>query len=354
MGKIADREFCMSSWLMFRTIVDNTKCFVNDISDFHVLPPVDRTPVHDSVELEAELRQQMNVALRHGRTALALSGGIDSAILAKMMPRGSVAYTFKCIVPGMEVLDESSMAACYAEECGLEHRIVEIYWDDMVRMAPILMRHKGSPCHSIEVQIYKACLQAKSDGHENMIYGESADIVYGGMSGLLSQDRTVGDIIDRYSYVLPYKVLRDPQLITEPYIRWEKDGYVDVHRFLNCTMYEEAINSYEDACATADVRLFMPYSKTFLDTELDYARIRRGENKYLVREIFSRLYPGWEVPVKTPMPRPLNEWMRNWQGPLRPEFWPHCTDSMTGDQKWYVYALEQFLNMIDNGEYDKR
>lgn len=343
----------MSSWLMYRTIVDRDKCFADGIKDFHILPPENRVSIRCSWGLEDVLRREVREATKDGKTALALSGGIDSAILAKMMPRGSVAYTFKCIVPGMDVLDESVQAARYAEECGLEHRIVEIYWEDMVKMAPVLMLHKGSPCHSIEVQIYKACMQAKADGMDAMIYGESADIVFGGMSGLLSKDRTVGDIIDRYSYVLPYKVLRHPQLITEPYTRWEKNGYVDVHRFLNDTMYEEAINSYEDACATAQVRLFMPYSKTILDTELDYNRIRRGENKYFVREIFNRLYPGWDIPTKTPMPRPLNEWMRNWCGPVRSEFWPHCTDEMTGDQKWYVYVLEQFLNMIDNGEYNK-
>jgi asparagine synthetase B (glutamine-hydrolysing) len=338
---------------MYRTIVDHSKCFTDGIRDFHVTPPINRIAIHNSDELETALRHEMNQAIQGGKTALALSGGIDSAILAKMMPRGSIAYTFKCIVPGMEVVDESLQAAKYAEECGLEHRIVEVLWEDMQKMAPIIMRHKGKPCHSIEIQIYKACLQAIADGHNRIIFGESADIVYGGMSGLLSKDRTVGDIIDRYSYVLPYKVLKNPQLITFPYTKWEKDGFVDVHKFLNDTMYEEAINSYEDACATAGIKLFMPYSKTFLDTELDYSRIRNGENKYLIREIFNRLYPGWETPQKTPMPRPLNEWMRNWKGPMRSEFWSHCTDEMTGDQKWYVYALEQFLNMIDNGEYNK-
>ena len=142
--------------------------------------------------------------------------------MKKMMPKGSLAYTFKCVVPGMEVLDESPTAARYAEECGLEHRIVEVYWDDMVRMTPTLMKHKGTPCHSIEVQIYKACLQAKSDGCDAMVYGESADIVYGGMSGLLSKDRTVGDIIERYSYLHPYKVLRKPQHITQTNTRLER------------------------------------------------------------------------------------------------------------------------------------
>ncbi|MBQ9474095.1 MAG: asparagine synthase [Bacteroidales bacterium] len=343
-----DKVYCMSSWLMYRTIIDQSRLFAPGVNYFHIYPPANRTPVRDSHELEAALRKEMAAATTGGRTALALSGGIDSAILAKMMPPGSMTYTFKCIVDGMEVVDESPQAALYAKECGLRHQVVEVYWDDMEQMSTLLMRHKGQPCHSIEVQIYKAGLKAKADGYTDIVYGESADIVYGGMSGLLSTDRTLGDIIDRYSYVLPYKVLKEWQLITGPYEEHTTHGYTDVHAFLNKTMYEEAINSYEDACATAGITLHMPYSKTYLDAPLDYPRIRRGENKYLIREIFERLYPGWPMPVKTPMPRPLSEWMKGWQGPTRPEFWPHCTDPMTGDQKWYVYALERFLNIIEN------
>ncbi|MBP5548458.1 MAG: asparagine synthase [Bacteroidales bacterium] len=351
--RIADKKYCMSSFLMYRTVIDRNRCFVDGIKDFHVYPPKGRTVVYNSNELESALRKEMQRATESGKCALALSGGIDSAILAKMMPKGSVAYTFKCIVPGIEVVDESPVAAKYAEECGLEHRIVEVYWEDMENMSKILMQHKGAPCHSIEVQIYKASVMAKLSGFENIVFGESADIVFGGMSSLLSKNWTIGDFIERYSYVLPYKVLKDPMLIIEPFMECEKDGYADVHRFLNKTMYEEAINSYEDACATAGIKLFMPYSLTELGGELDYTRIRAGENKYLIREIFQRLYPGWEIPVKTPMPRPLNEWMKEWGGPKRNEFWPNCTENMTGDQKWYVYALEKFLNMLDNNEYNK-
>lgn len=354
MSKISDCEFCMSSWLMYRTIVDNTKCFVDGIKDYHVLPPTDRCGVHNSDELEQALRQEVDRITKSGKTALALSGGIDSAVLAKMMPKGSVTYTFKCIVPGMEVVDESPQAARYAAECGLEHRIVEVYWEDMVKMAPVLMRHKGSPCHSIEVQIYKASLQAIKDGFDNFIFGESSDIVYGGLSGLLSKDWTIGQFVDRYSYVLPYHVLKHFELVIKPYIDSSKDGIVDAHKFINTTLFEEAINSYENACKVAGIKLYMPYSKTILSDPLDYKRVRAGENKYIVRELFNRLYPNWNIPTKTPMPRPLNEWMRDWEGPKRPEFWPHSTDEMTGDQKWYVYVLEQFLNMLDKGEYDKQ
>ena len=82
---------------------------------------------------------------------------------------------------------------------------------------------------------------------------------------------------------------------------------------------------------------------------IDYARIRAGENKYFVREIFSRLYPGVRIPAKLPMPRPMNEWMKGFKGPVRREFLPHCTDTMNGDQKWLVWALERYLDLLEEG-----
>lgn len=333
---------------MYRAIVDRSRCFSQGITPFHVSPFKDRLPVHNSIELENALRRTIEKCSLNHRLAIALSGGIDSAILAKMMPANSIAYTFRCIVPGAVVTDETEQAARYADYCGLEHRIVDVYWDDMVNMFPALVNHKGAPIHSIEVQIFKAAQRVKSDGFDCFVFGEGADALYGGMSSLLSKDRTVGDMIDRYSYVLPYRVMKKPMLITEPYTRWENNGYIDVHHFLGDTFFEESTNSYENACATANVELCMPFARTYLDGDLDIERVRRGENKYLVREIFNRLYPGWDIPKKTPMPRPMNEWMSNWEGPTRIEFLPHCTDEMTGDQKWYVWSLENFLNVIDN------
>ena len=82
---------------------------------------------------------------------------------------------------------------------------------------------------------------------------------------------------------------------------------------------------------------------------LDYARVRGGESKYLVREVFKSLYPDFVAPPKLPMPRATNEWFKDWKGPVRPEFLPHCTDNMTGDQKWLVYCLDMFLNLLDSG-----
>ena len=192
MTSITDKKYCMSSFLMFRTIIDKTRRFTDDTVPFYVNPPAGRTRIHNSEELFRALAKQMNVLTEKKKPALALSGGIDSAILAKFMPPGSLAYTFKCTAGGIPVTDESGTAARYAAECGLQHKTVEIRWNDMEDLAPVLMRHKGAPIHSIEVQIYKAALEAKKDGADVFNLGEIADSLYGGMSQQLGRDWTFG------------------------------------------------------------------------------------------------------------------------------------------------------------------
>ena len=342
-----DKAYCMSSFLMFRSIVDDSKTFQPGIVPQLYRDEHERLPVCTSGELEKILRSCVMQAVEQGPCALALSGGIDSAILAKYMPKGSVAYTFRCRVPGIEVTDEVPQAALYAQACGLEHRVIEIHWEDFEKFAPLLMRRKGAPIHSIEVQIYLAACRAKADGFDGLIFGDSADVNFGGHDGLLSRDWRMGEFIDRYSYVLPHRALREPRVIVEPFLPYEKDGWIDAHEFIRHEYYRESMGSYRNACDSAGIRFVAPYAHAFLDGALDYVRVRGGESKYLVREIFARLYPEFTAPKKIPMPRPMNEWLRDWCGPVRPEFYPHCTDDMTGDQRWLIWALERYLDLID-------
>ncbi len=342
-----DRKYCMSSYLMYRTICSHDRTFDRRLTPRFYAESPNRKSVHDSEELEAALRAEVERVCGEGRAALALSGGIDSAILARFMPKGSVAYTFKCVVPGIQVTDETGAAARYARECGLTHRVVEITWEDMEAFAPLLMKAKGAPIHSIEAQIYKASLQALDDGFDTLIFGESADANYGGLDGLLSRPWTIPQFLDRFSFLMPYRALKDFVLITEPVERHAVDGYVEAHDFIRQEFFIESMGSYQNAATAAGIRFEAPYGMTRMDVPLDYARVRAGENKYLVREVFHRLYPGWDVPKKTPMPRPTNEWLKDWRGPVRGEFWPRCAEGLTGDQKWQLWALERFLDMLD-------
>lgn len=335
--KLTKRQ--QSNFLMYRSIMGEN--FVREI---------ERIPVKTSDELIGALEGFTRKACYSGDAALALSGGIDSAILAKFMPKGAKAYTFRCIVPGIKVTDESERARLIADINGLEHEVINIHWEDVIAVVDELMRHKKSPVHSIETQIYIAALRAKTDGYTRFIFGENADIIFGGMNGLLIKDWLIGEFIDRYSYVMPYKILRDYKMNLEPYYEFENDGYIDAHEFINKYFRLEALGTYSNACETAGIDLVVPYARTYLDAPLDYSRIRIGESKYLVREAFMKLYPNLEMPEKIPMPRPVNEWLKNWPGPQRSEFFPHCTDSMTGDQKWMVYCLERYLNLREETE----
>ncbi len=341
------KNFCMSSYLMFRYVFDQSKSF----DGMHRPRLVDlsfaRTPVRNADELLSALKSKVEEATADGKAALALSGGMDSAILAKFMPEGSTAYTFRCVVPGKQVTDESERARAIADACGLNHKIVDISWDDQIANADVLMKHKHAPIHSIESQIYHAALRAKADGFTKFILGENADIIYGGMDGLLAKDWTVGEFIERYSYVMPHKVLRRPTLIAAPFDEFDVDGHIDGHKFINKYFRQEALGTYTNACETAGVKFVGPYSETDWIEPIDYQKIRAGQSKYVIREAFAKLYPDVDVPKKIPMPRPMNEWMSDWTGPQRKEFIPHCTDGMKGDQKWMVYCLERFLNLLD-------
>lgn len=340
-----DKNFCMSSYLMYRYVYDSSKDFGLPINNVDL--SFERAPIKTSDELIDFLRAKIEDATKDGKAALALSGGIDSAILAKLMPEGSTAYTFRCLVPNKKVIDESARAAHYAELCGLKHKVIDIYWEDVDAVTDKLMIHKGAPIHSIETQIYIASKRVLEDGFTKFIFGETADVIYGGHDGLLSKDWLFGEFVDRYSYVMPYKVLKNPQMPLKPFQAFEVDGHIDTHDFMERYYRPESIGSYINACETAGIEFIAPYALTYLATPIDYSRIRNGESKYIVREAFNKLFPNENIPQKTPMPRPVNEWFENWKGPTRKEFLPHCTDALNGNQRWMVYCLERFLNLID-------
>ena len=204
---------------------------------------------------------------------IALSCGIDSAILAKYMPNGSIAYIFKWVVSGIEVTGETKVAKQYADECELEHKIIERYWEDFEKYAPLLMEHKKAP------------LQAKKDEIDAIVFGEAVDSVYGGLSGLLSKDWTIGTLIDRYSFLMPYRVLKDFKVNFELYRKWENEGKVDHQHFISYIFSNESIGSYIHDCEVTEQKLVLSYTETYMVTKMDYNRIRLGENKYFVREI---------------------------------------------------------------------
>ena len=347
----SDLKFCMNSYLTYRAIVDHERRFADHLTPWFYRNDGPRTPINTAEELDQHLRKEMDQVLAQGPVALMLSSGMDSAILAAYLPAGTPAYTLQCRADSS--LDEATVAQMYAERNHLKHTVVDVYWSDYEEHALKLMQRKACPIHSIEVQVYKAALQAKEAGIKTLIFGETADIIYGGHSKLLSRDWNLEQFIQRFSFVDVHKVLRHPLTIPDPILpHVQADGNVDVFGFLNAFEYDVSLGFYNNACELAGMSFFSPYASSILGHSLDLARIRSGEGKYVIRDLFRKLYPDLPIPEKTPFPRPMTQWLKTWTGPLHPELLPDALPELTGDQKWYVYALNQFLlNLIGEENY---
>ncbi len=346
---LVDRQFCSNAFLMYRYIVDETKSFSADIKPFFFKEVPRKYHINGVDDIIDAIKSYINeITSQGGKIGLALSGGIDSAILAKFVPKGTLTYTFRCVAPG--TLDETEIAKKYADICGLEHTIVDVTWQDYLDSSKVLMAHKGAPIHSIEPQIYKAAVLARDQGVTHLLFGENADIIFGGMDGLLKKDWTFDEFVERYSYLNPSKILKDGNHWLEPFEKYRHGEKIDFYGFITEFFYLEANNSYENACTTAGVKYASPFNRMSLDFTLDYDRIRKGDTKYLLRQLFNKLYPDLGQPQKTPMPRAVSQWLEKWNGPTRKEFIPNCISGLKADQKWMVFILERFLNQIDNNE----
>lgn len=345
---IFDKFFCMNSFLMYRYIYDPHKTFKEGIVPTFYEPQAPYYYVENMNDVEEAIDDYLiDLFSKKNKVALMLSGGIDSQILAKKVPKDTKCFTFRSIADG--AIDESKIAEQYANENGLEHEIIDIHWSDFELLAPKVMEAKGAPVHSIAIQIYKAALIAKEQGYDCLLFGESADIKFGGFGGLLSKDWTLAEFINRYSFVNPIEVLKVGETLDEPYREFmNENGTVDVYGFMNYYFYRESVDCYITSCETAGVKFASPFYKMKPKFELDIDRIRRGENKYILRELFTKLYPNKTVAPKIPMPRAVDIWLKDWKGPIRSEFREDLVlDNYSGDQKWMIYCLEQFLNIME-------
>jgi asparagine synthetase B (glutamine-hydrolysing) len=334
----------MSSFLTLRYIFDETKTFREGIERAVFPLPKIKYMIQCVDDINTAI-QEVLLPVIDDQTGIMLSGGMDSAILASYLPAGTKAYTLESLAEGAK--KETKEALFFAEICNLEHHVVEITWEDYETYAPLCMSQKGTPIHSIEPMIYKAAMKAKADGCTKLIFGENADIKFGGMDGLLSKNWTKGEFKKRYTYVEPSKVLKNPVDIYQPFDYYDKENYYDAHGFINEYFLFEAHNTYSNACKTAGIEYITPFVFMKLNVPLDIQRIRNGESKYLIRELFTMRYPELKSAVKLPMPRGVGIWLKDWKGPVREEFLPDCINGLNGDQRWYVYVLEWYLNLLD-------
>ena len=344
-----DKDFCMSSFLALRYV---EKRGVDFCEQYHYkspsLPPDEKRILVNSA---AEIGQAINAQLdllkqKYQKIGILLSGGMDSAILASYLP-GCDAYTFR-FMNGQFQSEELHRAEKFAAYYGLNLHYVDITWESVNECLIPIMKEKGGPVHSIEPQICIGAMQAKADGVDLMIIGDASDYVFGGMDQLLSKDWKFDEFMKRCIYVEPAEALVNPVSVQYLFERYRLGDNIDFMKFYNISITEESYGSYANAFETADLPYYDPYELLKMAEPLDLRRIRSGQSKYLIRELFSMRYPDIPVPEKLPMPRPVDEYFKNWEGPKRPEFRPDLDiKKYTGNQKWLLWCLEQFLDMVD-------
>lgn len=340
-----NKNYCMSQFLAFRFIKDENLNFYDGLNHTVYKPrrKEELTPVKTVEDIDRVIREKINEFYIPDKTAIFLSGGMDSATLASYLPKGTKAYTFQCNAEG--AINEIEQAKKYCDLLGFDHEVIPMNWSDFEELTPEILKLDGVPFHSIEVQLLKAARYAKSQGIERIIIGDAADYIFGGMDRILSKDWTFDEFYNRFNYINPEDVLKEGQSVREIYEPYRTEGNcIDFQRMLKDVMDVESDTSYMHAFQNAGIEYIDPYSFMELAEPLDLNRIRNGEPKYMIRELFARRYPSIPVPNKIPMPRATNQWLKDYKT-TRPEFIENCTDNMTGDQKWLCWCLEQYLNM---------
>ena len=346
-----DKDYCLSSYIAYRYVWKDGVDFFAGMKHSNVEPyPEDKkTLVKNAIDVDCAISLQVErLYLGYSSVGILLSGGMDSAILASYLKPGSHAYTFTS--SETDIFDiEWERAEVYCRKWGLVHHKVNISPKDFEQLTPVVMARKCSPVHSIEPQIYKAALQAKEDGVEALLIGDAADFVFGGLDRLLSKDWDYEAFVKRYYTLDPELVLVNAIDVTEPFHKYRLDNNkIDFMGFMDDLCANESYSSYDNALKCADMPYLDPYESLIVSGGLDLGRIRSGESKYLVRELYAMKYPELAVPSKIPMPRPVDYMFKDWSGPVRSEFRTDIQmQSLTGNQKWQLWCADLFLNLND-------
>jgi asparagine synthetase B (glutamine-hydrolysing) len=313
--------------------------------DRSTLTPACQTTVTDADEVLDALRVSLS-DVDPSTTGLLLSGGIDSAILARLVPPGLRAYTLRFLAP--DAIDESPAASRFAALAGLRHSVIDVSWADYEHTVDWLALHKRAPLHAVEVGLYKAALRAAGDGITTLVVGNGADSTFGGLDKLLARDWSSQAFVKRYTFVDPRLVLREPGNSDLAFSNWCEGDDFDTAGFLKVVHGEGVTQAFMNAIGAAGCVMRAPYEELVLGVPLDLARIRRGESKYLLREVFRRLYGTEMAPEKIAFARPMDHWLGSWRGPERPEFLRDLEiDAFTGEQRWLIWSLDRFLSLLE-------
>ena len=341
-----DIDYCASSYCALRYVATPDTGW----SEQHVpiLPLQEHRPqvsVRGADDILDHLQSVCSAVTNDRSCGLLLSGGIDSAILAALMPSSTPTSTIR--FEAENAIDESLVAQKYADDLGLSNTVVNVRWSDYQANIDRLMIHKNSPLHPVEVALFCAGRVAKQAGIETLLTGNGADSTFGGLDRLLSVDWDFESFVERYTFLDPRPVLRRPRAIDGIFEPYRTVSGIDVVKFLKEVHGIGIVQMFENALNCAGCAMVSPYEDLVLDVPLDIDRIRGGEPKYLLQEVFQHLFPNQTAPEKIAFARPVSIWLRDWTGPTSDIFVDNLDiDQLSGEQRWIVYCLDRFLALL--------
>ena len=114
------------------------------------------------------------------------------------------------------------------------------------------------------------------------------------------------EFVEFYTFLDPKAALVNPVDMTYVFEPYRRDGnMIDYNLFMQTVFARESETSYVNIFTKADVQWVYPYENLAVRGGLDLERIRRGDTKYLLRDLFRLKYPGYPACIsKTGQARP--------------------------------------------------
>jgi asparagine synthetase B (glutamine-hydrolysing) len=135
--------------------------------------------------LRAVLEDALGRALSGGRTALALSGGLDSALLLALARRLGMPATVYVLDARLSGYSEVERARATAETLGVPVTVVAVSEGDFVAALPQCVRDAEVPFYNLHpVSKHLLARRLRADGIRAVVTGDGADQVFAGAPGL--------------------------------------------------------------------------------------------------------------------------------------------------------------------------
>ena len=239
--------------------------------------------------------------LKSSDTAIFLSGGLDSSLLAAIN-KPKIAYV--AYYPECEC-NEIKWANQVAKYLDIILKSVKITKNRYLSTIEYLIKQKGDGLHPNEPCIYLLALQAKKDGYNKVILGSGADGLFGGYTDLLINEtkwmNSAQTFIDRYAYI--------KKDVSIPFKKWKKWG---MYRFLLEIHTPGLIDRATNACNAAEVESVFPYLENGIPQLMWNAPMEQKINKIILREIANKYLPQeiiYKEKIAFPTPWDIKEFM---------------------------------------------